>query len=113
MNTERRSDRGQSLPKPGDLDLDQILRQREKQHGRFCDHAVITQSFKQIAHDSPGWDRLTDTQREGVEMILHKLGRILAGDPNHHDHWDDIGGYARITRECIPRSSETTKPDPP
>lgn len=99
--------------KPGDPDLDGILKQRRKQHGDFLDHAAITQSFKQTAHDSPGWEHLSDTQREGVEMILHKLGRILAGNPNHHDHWDDIGGYARITRQCIPSCSEIMKADPP
>lgn len=117
MSTGHRNDQRRPA-KPGEpeavygLDLNRMLEERRKQHGSFLDHATITQSFKQTAHDSPGWDRLSDTQREGVEMILHKLGRILAGDPNHHDHWDDIGGYARITRECIPRSSETTKPDP-
>ena len=29
-------------------------------------------------------------------MILHKIGRILAGDPNHKDHWVDIAGYANL-----------------
>ena len=29
-------------------------------------------------------------------MIAHKIGRILAGDPNHIDHWLDIAGYATL-----------------
>lgn len=113
MEHQRRSDQNQSLLKPGDHDLNRILEERRKQHGDFRDNAAIIQSFKRIAHNSPGWCRMSDTQREGVEMIMHKLGRILAGDPNHHDHWLDIGGYARITQECIQNCSGITKPDPP
>jgi hypothetical protein len=48
-----------------------------------------------------GWDRLNDVQREAVEMILHKVGRIISGDPNVHDHWDDIAGYAKLVSERI------------
>ena len=40
-------------------------------------------------------------QREGLEMIAHKVGRILAGNPSFPDHWFDIEGYARITRERL------------
>lgn len=29
-------------------------------------------------------------------MIAHKMGRILAGDAEFIDHWDDIEGYAHI-----------------
>ena len=39
---------------------------------------------------------LSDTQKESLEMIVHKIGRILAGDPSFQDHWDDIAGYAKI-----------------
>jgi hypothetical protein len=33
-------------------------------------------------------------------MILHKLARVLSGNPDNADHWDDIGGYARLGRDC-------------
>ena len=36
-----------------------------------------------------------------LEMIVHKIGRILAGNPNHLDHWVDVEGYARITKERL------------
>jgi hypothetical protein len=29
-------------------------------------------------------------------MIAHKIGRIMAGDPNFHDHWADLSGYAEL-----------------
>ena len=29
------------------------------------------------------------------------LGRILAGDPNFHDHWLDISGYAKLVADRL------------
>jgi hypothetical protein len=40
-------------------------------------------------------------QVEALEMIAHKIGRILSGDPNHQDHWDDIAGYAKLVSERL------------
>ena len=67
-------------------------------HGVFEDHARFTQQMKRILNSSPRYQEpgFTDSQREALEMIVHKIGRILAGDPNHADHWADIAGYARL-----------------
>lgn len=73
-------------------DINAILDERQKTHGSFEIHAEITQKLKRVAHTSG----LTDTQREALEMIYHKIGRILAGNPNYKDHWDDIAGYAQL-----------------
>ena len=84
--------------------LDAVLKCRGKQHGDFTDHARITQNLKAVMVDPAGksnWNLLSATQREALEMIQHKIGRILAGDPNHVDHWLDIEGYARIARERL------------
>ena len=32
-------------------------------------------------------------------MIAHKLGRIVNGDPNYADSWDDIAGYAKLVSD--------------
>jgi len=72
---------------------------REKTHGSFSRHAEVTQQMKKIM--SPYMLPLNKEQREAIEMILHKIGRIAAGDPNHHDHWDDIAGYATLARQSI------------
>jgi hypothetical protein len=42
------------------------------------------------------WDVLKDTQREALELIAMKIARILSGDHNYRDHWDDIEGYAEL-----------------
>jgi hypothetical protein len=59
------------------------------------------QGLKKTARFEPGWLNLTDVQREALEMILHKIGRIVTGNPNEPDHWLDIEGYARLARERL------------
>jgi len=39
---------------------------------------------------------LNNDQREALEMIAHKIARILNGDPNYADNWIDIAGYATL-----------------
>jgi len=44
----------------------------------------------------------TAAQGEAIHMICVKLARIVCGDPNHADHWDDIAGYARLGKGEAP-----------
>ena len=76
--------------------INTLLADRATTHGDFTDHARITQDIKSIMTSSKNWQKLRSTQRESLEMIAHKIGRILAGDPAHKDHWDDIAGYAEL-----------------
>ncbi len=93
---------GAATPQPAPADsIAAILAERGKTHGDFTDNARVMQSLKRIVHDEVGWDRLTDVQREALHMILHKVGRIISGNPNVHDHWDDIAGYAKLASERI------------
>ena len=78
-----------------------LIQDRSKTHGDFSDGARVMQNLKAMAKDSPNWDKLTSVQLEAIEMILHKLGRILAGDHFHRDHWSDIEGYARLAADRI------------
>jgi hypothetical protein len=85
------------------MSTEQILAERGKTHGVFRTHANISQSLKEIMRSMPGWERLTHSQREALDMIQHKIGRILNGNPNHADHWDDIAGYSTlVSKELAP-----------
>lgn len=76
--------------------------ERGQTHGRFSNHADYTQSFKRVMYRAEserkgrGQRPLTNKEREALEMIFHKIGRILAGQPEFQDHWDDIAGYAHL-----------------
>lgn len=87
----------------GDLtgQLPDILAARKSTHGEYADHASFTQQIKDICHASRNWQRMNSHQRETLEMIAHKIGRILAGDPNFDDHWRDIAGYATLTADRL------------
>lgn len=82
-------------------DVSATLSERGARYGKFTDHAHYTQGIKDILHSSPNWPRMNFDQREGLDMIAHKIGRILAGDPNYADNWHDIAGYAKLVDDRL------------
>jgi predicted nucleic acid-binding OB-fold protein len=72
----------------------QILEQRKSQHGDLLTQATISQGMKDVMRGTQRWNDLKPDQKECLEMVVHKIARILAGDPNFVDHWDDISGYS-------------------
>ena len=77
----------------------EILDERGKRYGKFKDHAEISQRLKYVVRDRR--DVLSDDQREALEMICHKVARILNGDPNYADSWIDIAGYAQLVADRL------------
>ena len=77
-------------------DIDATLAERGGRYGSFAEHARITQAIKRAMIDSPNWATLPDDMRETLEMLAHKTGRILNGDPLYHDSWHDIIGYTKL-----------------
>lgn len=76
--------------------VDSTLAERGQRYGQFTGHADITQGIKDVMHVSPKWKELQNDQKEALEMIAHKIGRVLNGDPNYIDSWHDIIGYTRL-----------------
>lgn len=83
-------------------DVNAVLNERGSRYGKFKDHAEITIALKQVARDhlkAQGINidvKLTAYQKEALDMIFHKIGRILNGDPYYTDSWVDIAGYAQL-----------------
>lgn len=77
-------------------EIDDTVTQRGERYGLFADGAVIMQDLKAVMRATPGWERLTPSQREALEMIQHKIGRVLNGDPMYDDSWRDISGYSTL-----------------
>jgi hypothetical protein len=47
------------------------------------------------------WERLSRGEREALDMIAHKIARILSGaDPHDSEHWRDLAGYAIAARRA-------------
>ena len=71
------------------------LPDRDRQHGVVAAVGEISQAMKAIMRSSPNWPRMGCGGRESLEMIAHKIARILAGaNPCDREHWEDVAGYA-------------------
>lgn len=83
-----------------------MLQERGSRYGKFDSHALITQNLKIVLQQQQKFYAMPADMREALDMILHKVGRIVNGDPNYIDSWDDIQGYAKLVSD---RLREVTK----
>jgi hypothetical protein len=81
----------------------QLLEARPKTHGDFAPGAKFVQTVMRAAQESPSWGQMTDVQKECFHHIAQKLQRVVCGDPDFADHWDDVAGYAKIAVREINR----------
>lgn len=84
-------------------DIDVILKERGEKYGKFADHAQVTWRLKEVLAGRLQARSLSlkYDQYEALDMICHKLGRIVNGDPDHVDSWDDIAGYAKLVADRL------------
>ena len=83
------------------MSVEQTIAERGNRYGDFATHAGISQSLKEVMVATPQWAEMPTYQREALEMIAHKIARILNGDPNYADNWHDVQGYARLVEERL------------
>ena len=83
--------------------INEILDERGRRYGKFKDHAEIAQQLKGVigAYEASRGCDLDPDQREALEMICHKIARIINGDPNYADSWVDIAGYAQLVADRL------------
>jgi hypothetical protein len=83
--------------------VDKILQERAQSYGTFVSLAKTAQEFKSVLYRELGSrnKRLTDDQAESLDMILHKIARIINGNADHVDSWTDIAGYATLVAERL------------
>ena len=79
-------------------DIKQTLNERGKRYGSFKGHAEVSQRLKVVVQEELETREkfLSPVQQEAVDMILHKLARIVNGDSNYIDSWRDIVGYTQL-----------------
>jgi hypothetical protein len=83
------------------MDTQQTLAERQHTHGEFADNAALAQELKDAIRAKPGYAKLDTTKREVLDVIMTKVGRIIAGNPEEPDHWHDIAGYATLARDRV------------
>ena len=78
-----------------------LLTERERTHGLYKDTAAMAQALKDVMRSGKNWSKLSDTQKESLELDAVKTARILSCDANFRDHWDDKAGYANLAADNI------------
>lgn len=84
--------------------LKTLLTDRGAVHGDWKFNATVQHTLKEQVRafledrNNEGLPALEPWRIEAIDLICVKLSRIIAGDPSHADHWDDIAGYARLGR---------------
>lgn len=82
--------------------VEALLKTRQTTHGEFGDNARVSQSLKRTFRAELGWEILTDTEREAMDMIALKFSRILSGKSLEKQHWEDVVGYAKLAEKlCV------------
>jgi len=82
-------------------DIDATLAERGSRYGKFVDHARIAQAIKYEIRQGRSFVTMEDDMVEALDMIAHKIGRIINGDPRYSDSWVDIAGYAKLVADRL------------
>lgn len=93
-----------------------ILKEREKTHGKFEDVARVAQEFKTTIWAMQETHGLPWLHKEALEMICTKIARIVCGDHNEPDHWLDCIGYSQLVlnhiKKDVPSSGSSSIQEP-
>lgn len=90
-----------------DQTLQATLDERGGNYGPFSGHARAAQQLKAVVREhlrrNTRYAALDEVAKatvdEGLDMIMHKVARLINGDPLHDDSWVDIAGYATLTNK--------------
>lgn len=94
---------------------DSTIKTRGARYGRFADNSKVAQGLKAVVRSGLSKRKISGLalvgeeaavelkpfQLEAIDMILHKIGRIVCGDPNYVDSWHDIAGYALLVEKIL------------
>lgn len=85
------------------MNTEELLKERGESYGSFIRHSQIAQALKEVAKYDTNWLDLPQIQKEALEMIFHKIARILNGDYTLIDNYADIAGYATLVAKDLER----------
>lgn len=84
-------------------DITEVLQERGLRYGKFTGHAEVTQMLKAVINTalSKRNKLLAPDQQEALDMVCHKVGRIVNGDADYADSWVDIAGYTKLVADRL------------
>jgi len=81
------------------MNIQTTLAERKTTHGEFVANAYITMVMKNLLRRGTSYNQLSADQQLALDMIAHKMGRAVNGDPDYIDNWTDIIGYATLVED--------------
>ena len=81
--------------------VEAILDTRHNNYGSFTDGAEVIRALKHEIYIRGAYGKLAADQAEALDMIFHKIGRIVNGNADHVDSWTDIAGYAKLVADRL------------
>ena len=83
--------------------IEETLNERHGTYGYFIHLAGVSQRLKKVLYNELAARKkdLAPDQIEALDMIMHKIARIVNGDENHIDSWHDISGYATLVADRL------------
>jgi len=86
--------------------IEETLKERGNRYGAFETHAEIAQDLKMTLNRYG--DKLDTVQREALDMAMHKIARILNGDPDYIDSWRDCIGFLQLVINHLDKKDGAT-----
>ena len=84
------------------MNIDETLKDRGSLYGDYETLATTAQQLKDVVRMGQNYDSLSMPMKESVDMICHKIARIVnGGQPQEIDHWHDIAGYAKLVEDIL------------
>lgn len=88
--------------------VEEIIATRDVLYGGFGNVAELDQDLKECIYGWNNWQHMEPYKKLAIEMILHKISRIVVGDSNYLDSWIDIQGYARLVSDRLVETEAQT-----
>lgn len=82
-------------------DIQKTLSERKEKYGDFRGHAELAIDLKNTMRHGNSWVEMHSYMQEALDMVQHKIARILNGDPMYEDSWVDIVGYAQLALDRV------------
>ena len=86
--------------------IDDIQKQRGSTYGSFSDNATVYIKLQNIIIDAVEnnehhGDKFTPEMMLALTMSIHKISRIVNGNPEYLDSWIDAESYLNLGRKSI------------
>lgn len=89
------------------FDVNELIKSRAKFRGDFEDVANVNQDLLQFCSFRRRYkDVALDVELTALQMIMHKIARILTANGYDEDSWKDVAGYATLVVNHYKQSNE-------